>query len=216
MPGRDLLGNSRLFQELCVHLDRRMMTLLARRDDPVLSRAFSLNLAVETLLSPAFLEFDAALNSASRRTIIVELQVADVIADLGSFLFAREFLRDRDYRLCLDGVTCISLPTINTEALGVDLVKVLWSGEMPDRINPNDATNFKNAIQDLVPDRIILTRCDSDQAVEFGRSLGITLFQGKHIDHLLKNHSTLQDTAEALAEARARQRAAERSMDRAS
>ncbi len=216
LPNCDLLANRRLFRELCCHMDRRMIALLARRNDPALNRAFSVNLCLETLLSPAFLEFDAALNGALRRTIVVELQIVDVMADTGGFVFAREFLRDRGYRLCLDGVTYLSLPMIDHEAFGVDLVKLLWNGEMPDRIGERDAARFKDAIGGFTPDRVILCRCDSEQALEFGRSVGITLFQGYHIDHLLKDHSTLQDTVHALADARARQRAAERSLERAS
>jgi len=216
MPSHDLRGNRRLFPELCCHLDRRMISLLARRDDPMLNRAFSLNLYLETLLSPAFLEFDSALNGASRRTIVVELQIVDVMADFGGFLFAREFLRDRGYRLCLDGVSYLSLPTIDHEALGVDLVKLWWSGETPDHIGERDAARSKNIIASLAPDRLILSRCETEQALDFGRSLGITLFQGYHVDYLLKNHATLQDTVHAMAGARARQREAERSLDRAS
>ena len=33
--------------------------------------------------------------------------------------------------------------------------------------------------------RIILCRCDSDEAVRFGQSLGLTMFQGRHVDKML-------------------------------
>jgi len=216
MPGHDLRANRRLFPELCCHLDRRMIPLLARRDDPLLNRAFSLNLSLETLLSTAFLDFDSALNGASRRTIVVELHIVGVMADFSAFLFAREFLRDRGYRVCLDGVGALALPAIDPEVLGADLVKLWWSGETCDGIGERDGARTKEAVARLVPERVILSHCDNEQAVEFGRSLGITLFQGHQVDHLLKNHATLHDTVEALAGARARQREAERSLDRAS
>ena len=35
--------------------------------------------------------------------------------------------------------------------------------------------------------RIILARCDSDEAVRFGQSLGGTVYQGHYIDRLLEN-----------------------------
>ena len=216
MPSHDLRANRRLFPELCCHLDRRMMPLLAHRDDPLLNRAFSLNLYLDTLLSPDFLEFDSALNGASRRTIIVELQIVDVMADFVAFLFAREFLRDRGYRLCLDGLTLLSLPSVDPEALGVDLLKIWWTGEVAEQAGEGDAPKIREAVARLAPERLILSRCDSEQALEFGRWLGISLFQGYQVDKLLKNQSTLQDTVEALAGAHARQRAAKRSLDRAS
>ena len=37
--------------------------------------------------------------------------------------------------------------------------------------------------------RIILARCDSDEAVRFGQSLGITMYQGRYIDKLLTSES---------------------------
>ena len=147
---------------------------------------------------------------------MVELQIVDVLADFGAYLFAREFLRDRGYRVCLDGLSALSLPAIDHEALRVDLVKLWWSGETSHGTDERDGARTKEAVARLLPERVILSHCDNEQAVAFGRSLGITLFQGHQVDHLLKNHATLQDTVEALANARARQREAERSLDRAS
>ena len=33
--------------------------------------------------------------------------------------------------------------------------------------------------------RVILCRCDDREAVDFGRTIGIDLFQGRHIEHLI-------------------------------
>ena len=35
--------------------------------------------------------------------------------------------------------------------------------------------------------RLIIARCDSDEAVRFGQSLGSTVYQGHYIDRLLAN-----------------------------
>ena len=35
--------------------------------------------------------------------------------------------------------------------------------------------------------RLIVARCDSDEAVRFGQSLGSTVYQGRYIDRLLKS-----------------------------
>lgn len=33
--------------------------------------------------------------------------------------------------------------------------------------------------------RIILARCDSEEAIKFGNALGITMYQGHHIDRMI-------------------------------
>jgi len=86
IPDTDLYSDRWLFQHLTLHLDRRMISYLSRNDDTTLRRAFSINLHVSTLLSPGFLEFDEALNGETRRSIVIELQMMDILSDLGNYL----------------------------------------------------------------------------------------------------------------------------------
>ncbi len=125
MPNTDIHANPWLFQNLTRSLDRCMIAYLAK-DDDALRESFSLNLNISTLLSPEFLAFDGALNRGARSKIIIELQLIDVFADMGNFLFMRSFLRERGFRFCLDGITHLSLPLIEREQIGVDLVKFFF------------------------------------------------------------------------------------------
>ncbi len=210
MPEVDLRANQWLFQDLTKHLDRRMIAYLAQIDDATLRQAFSVNLNVSTLLSPEFLGFDEALNSGTRGGIVIELQLFDVYADLGSFLFARDFLHERGYRFCLDAMTHMSLPLIDREALGFDLVKLLWSADLCDQLSGVRGQGVREAARKMGSERLILTRCDTEQALEVGQTLGITLYQGHLLDEMLSNNITRQDTIEALTEALGRHRAATR------
>jgi EAL domain-containing protein (putative c-di-GMP-specific phosphodiesterase class I) len=210
MPTHDLLGNRWLFQELTRHLDRRMMHLLTHRKHSAINHAFSLNLNIETLVSTEFLEFDAALNSATKRTIVVELQFFDVVADLKNYHFARGFLHDRGYRICLDGATCLSLPLIDREQLGLDLIKMQWNKELVDHSTGRQDSDLRRAAGALTPGRLILYRCDSEDALEFGRSLGVTMYQGYQIDRMLTASPSRAETVQAMTKARARHRAATR------
>lgn len=198
-PEVDILADRWLFQHLTERLDRRMLALLARHEDATLSRAFSLNLNVATLLSPEFLNFDTALHSAARRTIVIELQLIDVLADVGSFLFARDFLQERGYRLCLDGVTHLSLPYVDRRQLGVDLLKLQWRADLADQMSGERAQRLAGQIESTGPDRVILCRCDTEQAREVGASLGISLFQGHHFDRLLAEQARRHPAASAAA-----------------
>ncbi len=210
MPDIDMQANQWLFQDLTKHLDRRMISYLAQDDGATLRQAFSINLNVSTLLAPEFLDFDEALNSGTRGGIVIELQLFDVYADLGNFLFARDFLHERGYKFCLDGTTHMSLPLINREELGFDLVKLQWSPDLFDQLHGFRGNGLRQAAHDMGSERLILNRCDSEQALEVGESLGITLYQGHLLDEMLSNNITRQDTIEALTEALGRHRAATR------
>ncbi len=210
MPDIDMQANQWLFQELTKHLDRRMISYLAQDDDAMLGHAFSVNLNVSTLLSPEFLDFDEALNSGTRGGIVIELQLFDVYADLGNFLFARDFLHERGYKFCLDGTTHMSLPLIDREELGFDLVKLQWSPDLFDQLHGFRGDGLRQVARDMGSERLILNRCDSEQALEVGKSLGITLYQGHLLDEMLSHNITRQDTVEALTEALGRHRAAAR------
>ena len=55
-----------------------------------------------------------------------------------------------------------------------------------ERIKPRPAYELvAEAIERTGRARIILARCDSEEAVSFGRSMGFRLFQGRYVDRLL-------------------------------
>ncbi len=184
LPEVDLAANRWLFQHLTQFLDRRMLALLARNDDSSIATSFSINLNVSTLLSEEFEAFNRGLAQDSRSTVVIELRFEDMIADLDAYLFARDILHDRGYRLCLDGVTTRTLPLVDREQLALDLIKLFWS---PDMIEESDATTaaLGERIAEIGRARTILARCDDADAIQFGRTVGISLFQGRHLDELM-------------------------------
>lgn len=184
VPDVDLFADQWLFQRLTQTLDRRMLALMTKNDDATLNAAFSLNLNVQTILSPEFLAFDRA-RASLRGNVVIEMQKIDIFADLGAFFFARDFLRERGYRVCLDGVNYLSLPFIDREQLGVDLLKVVWSAEMKGD-QPGRGTDLvRSFVQRTGRSRVILSRIDNEEGVRFGHDLGVTLFQGRYLDQLV-------------------------------
>ena len=182
MPKRDLTSDRWLFQYLTQTLDRRVLALLRRNDDSALAHSYSVNLNISTLLSQEFQDFDQSLRSGARGSIVIELEKVDIFSDLGTYIFARDFVRERGYRLCLDGVSALTLPFIDRERLGLDLVKVFWS---PDLADPARGAEVRSAVERVGKARVILARCDTEEAVRFGRECGVNLFQGRYIDRLL-------------------------------
>jgi EAL domain-containing protein (putative c-di-GMP-specific phosphodiesterase class I) len=185
MPGYNIASDRWLFQHLTHTLDLRMLQLLMKNDDRVIASGFSVNLNVATLLSDRFLAFDANLKAATRGTVIFELQTIDIFSDLGAYLFARDFVKERGYRVCLDGVTDLTMPFIDRERLGLDMIKIVWNPDMLGSGREAKRDEFRKLIASFGRARTILCRCDSEEAVTIGQSLGISLFQGRYIDRLL-------------------------------
>ncbi|MGF1592334.1 MAG: hypothetical protein ACFCUW_03585 [Kiloniellaceae bacterium] len=206
MPGQNLNSDRWLFQYLTQKLDQRMLAWLCKNDDATLKHSFSLNINIASVLSQRFLEFDALLDKTRRSTIVIELQQMDVFADVARYLFAREFLLDRGYRICLDGLTALALPLIDRKKLGFDLVKLHWTPQLRQQIEGKDGSRLRAAIQAVNPRRIILMRCESDDAIELGNEHGISLFQGHFLDHLLAEKISREEAAERLGAALARHR----------
>jgi EAL domain-containing protein (putative c-di-GMP-specific phosphodiesterase class I) len=190
LPEANLAANRWLFQHFTMTLDRRILKLLTRAEDRDLHSSFSMNLNVATLLSPEFLQFDSELRMGGRGTIVIELQLVDIFADVSDFFFARDYLSEKGYRLCIDGVTHHSLPLVDRKALGTDLVKVLWSPAFIDD-SPDDGKRDRihEAIERCGKSRIILAHCDTEEAVRFGHQLGITMFQGRFLDGLMQEET---------------------------
>lgn len=180
-PGRDLGASKWLFQHLTQTLDRRMLAHLGR-DSENQDSGYSINLNVATILSPEFQKFDQSISARLRGRLVIELQKIDVFADMGAFRFARDYLHERGYRVCLDGLTHLTIPYIDREKMGFDLVKMFWSPEVALSARPGLLKDVRDTLAAWGTARMILARCDSEQAMDVGRSFGVTLFQGRYVD----------------------------------
>lgn len=192
MPGVSLTANRWLFQYLTLTLDKRMLSHL-EREGQNLERAFSINLNTSTVLSSEFHKFDQNISSNLRGRLVIELQKMDVFADMGAYLFARDYLHDRGYRVCLDGLTHLTLPYMDRDRLGLDMMKMYWSPELISLQNSDTFTRLKDNVGAGGPTRIILTRCDNEEAIQVGQTLGINMFQGRAMDVILANHTVVYD-----------------------
>jgi hypothetical protein len=172
----------------------------------MLPHPFGISLNASTLLTPEFLDFDEALNKDIRANMVIELQLFDVLADLDDFMFARKFLGRRGYKFCLTDMTQLSLQFIDPDALGFDLVKLLWSAELYDQQDPMQGQALRETVLKIGAEHLILTHCDTEQAIEVGESLGITLYQGHLLDEMVRHnfgHNTIRDLTDALQRHRA-------------
>jgi hypothetical protein len=192
LPGVNLVANRWLFQHLTETLDRRVLSMLMKTDAVSISGDISFNVNVRTLLSKQFQDFDDNLSAARRGAIVIELQKEDIFSDLASYLFAREFVQTKGYRLCLDGLTVETLATIDRERLGTDMAKLVWHPNLVDSGDEISAV-MKKLVDRDGPEKWILCRCDSREAIDFGRNVGLNLFQGRYIESLIAEDGRRRD-----------------------
>lgn len=188
LPEVDIVANRWLFLHLTQVLDLRLLKHLPDLEADV-QLSTSLNLNVSSLLNEQFISFDRLLRMRTKKSMIVELQLTDIFNDIGSFYFAREFIRERGYKVCLDGLTHHTFPMIRRDDFGADMMKIVWS---PDMLTDGDRKNrsrFREAIDKAGAARVVLCRCDDQRAIEFGQSLGITMYQGRYVDRLVKSNA---------------------------
>jgi len=184
LPGVNVTANRWLFQHLTETLDKRMLSMLTKTDSISISGEISFNINIATILSKEFQAFDDNVSASRRGSMIIELQKEDIFVNLNSYLFAREFLQDKGYRVCLDGLSLEAIRMVNLPRLGVDLCKLVWHPEMVD-----GGAAVHTALSELVRNSgklmIVLCRCDNRESVDFGRSVGITHFQGRFVENLI-------------------------------
>ena len=182
LPGHNVTSDDFLFRHLTRVLDRRMLALMMQRELFQMLRAAALNLNVRTVLSAEFMEFDRATNVKERGSLAIELPALDVINDPNEYLFARDFLKERGYKIVLDGVKYLNLPLIDRDWLGVDFVKITWTPSLFDDAVGARGEALKASVSQIGRERVVLCRVDSEDGLKAGEALGITLYQGRLID----------------------------------
>ncbi len=182
--GVNLVANRWLFQHLTETLDRRMLSMLTKTDGISISGEISFNINVATILSKEFQIFDDNIAASRRGQMIIELQKEDIFSNLSSYIFAREFVQDKGYRVCLDGMTLDTVTMIKRDRLGVDMTKLVWS---PDLVDGGEEVHklLKSMVKHEGEEKFILIRCDNREAIDFGKSVGINRFQGRFVENLL-------------------------------
>lgn len=181
-PNVDVFQAPWLFNRLMETLDKRVLENVIHHDGGAFTKNFSLNLTVKTILGPDFQKFDDSIDPSHKQTILFELKQSDVLADIPAYLTACQLAHGKGYRVCLDMVTFDSLPFIQREKLGLDMIKIVWSSSV---LQTPVSDELRAAVKAVDPMRIILCHVDDKNAIEYAGQLGISFFQGYYIQKLL-------------------------------
>ena len=184
-PGYNLISNQWLFQHLTQTVDRRVLATLGRDDYGTLSEAISINLNISTVLSKHFQRFDEVVAEFTGN-VVIELQQIDIFSDLDNYFYARNWLKDRGYRVLLDGLNPKSLYYFDPGLLEADYYKVGWGLQFTETESQEEHDNIGEAINKIGADRFIVARAESEESVRWALTFGIRRFQGYFIDELVQ------------------------------
>ncbi|MBT3358880.1 MAG: EAL domain-containing protein [Rhodospirillales bacterium] len=182
-PDVDLFSNPWLFHFITDFLDRRVLAVVGRMNFDKLADPLSLNLHIGTVLSPEFQLFNDQVKSQAEK-IIIEVQMIDVIADMGAYDYARKWLADQGYRLLIDGLSPLTLQFFDPGIIEPDYIKIAWSADMIRDIADTQMEELRDVVGYFGADKIVLARVEAEEAVKWGLGLGIHRFQGYFVDKL--------------------------------
>jgi len=183
-PRLNMRGQRGLLQMLFRTFDHRLLRALQEGYLGKTSGNISINLTVETVLSDKFREFDQRIGTfLAKGNIIVELPRFDVFADLEGYNRAVDVLQKAGYRTLLDGLTPDVLTFFRRADLRADLIKLVF---MKDHAEDWKMRGLGAMLAEADINRVIMSRCETPLAFELGQAVGIRMFQGWHIDALMR------------------------------
>lgn len=184
-PGIDLVANKWLFQHLTQILDLRVLALFRNNDFELQEKPISLNLNISTIMSTDFQQFDARVG-ANTDKVVIEFQTVDIFSDMGAYIFTRDWLRERGYKVLIDGLRPHFLEFFDPSLLDADFYKVTWAREFSENAAPEILEEVREMVKAIGRERVILSLVDSENAVKFGLSLGVQRFQGFLVDTIIQ------------------------------
>jgi len=183
-PRVNMRGSRGLFQMLTRTFDNRLLRALS---EGMLNKAagnISINLNVDTILSDRFREFDQRIGAfLPKGNIIVEIARYDVFSDFEAYNRAIDTLQKAGYRSLLDGLTPDTLTFFRRAELRADLVKMFF---FKDHAEDWRMKGLAAMLAEADINRIIMGRCETPMAFELGQAVGIRMFQGWHVDALMR------------------------------
>jgi EAL domain-containing protein (putative c-di-GMP-specific phosphodiesterase class I) len=181
-PELNFLADRWLFQDLSRTMDMRMLETVVRAPHARGTPCISLNLNLETILTPAFNAFLEQREQGQK--IIVEVQVVDVLTNYEMYVDVRNALNSMGHAVLIDGLTTTTVEMLDVASMKPDYAKISWAAELLDLMDSPSNKSAAFVIQEIGADKVILSRCDSSSALSWGVRTGITLFQGHFLDAL--------------------------------
>lgn len=179
LPGVDIGSSPDLQRRLARSAELRLLAELVRPLAQRSWRPIGLLLTPATILSGGFGRFEAALPAGRRESVTIGISPRDALADPAGFVAARDLARGHGFRLALDDAPATLLPLLPPGLLGIDVLRLRWSAELPGIPGPAIAALLGR--EGNAPE-VVLTGVDRPAAIAWGWEIGIALFQGPLVE----------------------------------
>lgn len=177
----ELRGSGNIFNQLTITLDRLLLDAFGDANPD--RSACSINLNVESVFTRAFQSFLEEADKKSFDNLVFEFRQANVLQQYDEYEVAANLISSRKGRIAIDAVFPETVGIVNMQRLSADYAKIFWRQGAETVLQ--GFTKEIEAMQDAGT-QVILARVDDDLGVQVGHDLGITLFQGFHIDDMVK------------------------------
>ena len=144
----------------------------------------SINMNVSTISTKAFDQFIEKQKSLSEHPLVVEIALFDIMSDLTAYFRAQEKLDRLGCKICICKMDIQSLYVLDRELINVDFLKIRWNKSYHKTLSGTDRERIKDAIEAQGKMRVVLSECETKDAIKFGTEMGIVMFQGFEIDKL--------------------------------
>lgn len=164
-------------------LDQRVLPYLATNHaDYAGELPLTVNLSLNTIFSQVFTEFNAELPETLKSRISWEIHLNDALYDLKLYHSGVDCLRNLGYNILIDHVQLLSLEQVNREKLSAELVKVEWDSQQAKLLGQGCISKLRSLVEELGSNRVVLTHCSDQDAIDFGKQIGVKLYQGWCLD----------------------------------
>lgn len=191
-PQYDITANKWLFSYFTANLDLSVLKALNYGVDFLRGRRIGLNLNLSTILSASFVKFDERLTTDLRGNVVLEINKADLVENIGMYKEVVDFAASRGYRICIDGLNDFWVTHMDLEYMAADYAKIFWSEDM-EQMSPGELDAFRERIQQQENCRYILARCGSVAGLMFAEKVGIEFVQGRVVDNILRKGVLIRD-----------------------
>lgn len=139
-----------------------------------------LNLSIAGVMSEEFARFATGMQGAASLQVSIEVPLAEVVADPGTAILARERVRLAGMRFVLDEMTAQSMLASRPEVLDPYLVKLAWSP-----LVAQAGLDLPATVARVGARRMVLYGCETESALLWALGVGIRLVQGSFVDTML-------------------------------
>jgi hypothetical protein len=177
----ELRGSGNIFNQLTITLDRLLLDAFGDANPGRV--ACSINLNVESVFTRAFQNFLDEAEAKSFDNLVFEFRQANVLQQFDEYEVAASLISSRKGRIAIDAVFPETVGIVNMQRLSADYAKIFWRQGAETVLQ-----RFNKEIEELQSQgtKVILARVDDDLGIQVGHDLGITLFQGFHVDDMVK------------------------------